>query len=437
VDPEEGVGARMNARAPALLVVAAALCALAASRAPCAAPHGRGSGPAVTGDGAALAIYRSMDTAMREAHTLSYESEYVREAGGIEIGRSSYRLLLRKPNYALLESKSEDGTKTGVLVLDGRQIWIYWPDGRPYIHESDSISNTRDVGRSYLRKDAARGTHSIARETSVLGTGMSMMIVDPSVFLGGADLLDALLDSVRSAGSVNADGEVCDIIEASYAGGQRTRTFWISRRDHLPRMIEETVRGKRDIIVRERWRDVVVDAPIPKDRFAWKPPAGWEEYHLQSLEDGLLKPGSEAPDFDLTLLDGSRFRLSAHRGTVVWLSFWRLSCVPCRAELPRLQRLQDEYSGEGLLVLGFNCADGREAAGEFLDEEAIRFPNVVDTTAVARRVFQEAYQTAKGQSALPLNYIIDIRGRVAGAWYGYRKGSDRGEQILRKLGLNP
>ncbi len=69
----------------------------------------------------ALAIYRAMHAAMREARSLSYESEYVRETGGKEIGRSSYRLSLRKPNYARLESRSEDGTKTGVLVLDGRR----------------------------------------------------------------------------------------------------------------------------------------------------------------------------------------------------------------------------------------------------------------------------------------------------------------------------
>ena len=417
------------------MLVAGALSALAAFSASGAAPPGRESGPVVTGDAPALAIYRAMHAAMRGARSLSYESEYVRETGGKEIGRSSYRLSLEKPNYARLESRSEDGTRTGVLVLDGRQMWIYWPDGRPYIHESDSAANARDVRRSYIRKDAEKGGHSIARETSVLGTGMSMTIVDPSIFHGSPDLMDALLESVKSAGSVNADGEVCDIVEASYLKGQRTRVFWIARRDRLPRMLEEPVRGKRDIVVRERWRDVVVNGAIAKDRFRWKPPAGWEEYRLQSLDDGLLRPGSEAPDFDLVLLDGSRFRLSEHRGKVVWLSFWRLSCIPCRTELPHLQSLQDRYAGEGLVVLGFNFADGRGPAEEFLRGKTIRFPNVVDTTAAAREVFREKYQTATGQSALPLNYIIDIRGRIAGGWYGYEKGSDRGERILRSLGM--
>jgi outer membrane lipoprotein-sorting protein/peroxiredoxin len=418
------------------MLIAGVLSALAIFSASGAAPPGRESGAVVNGDVAAIAIYRAMHAAMREARSLSYESEYVREAGGKEIGRSSYRLSLRKPNYARLESRSEDGTKTGVLVLDGRQMWIFWPDGRPYIHESDSAANTRDVRRSYLRKDAGKKSgHSIARETSVLGTGMSMMIIDPSIFHGSPDLMDALLESVTSGGSVNVDGEVCDIIEASYLKGQRTRVFWISRRDRLPRRLEETMRGKRDIVVRERWRNVVVNGAVSKDQFKWKPPEGWEEYRLQSLDDGLLRPGSEAPDFDLVLLDGSRFRLSEHRGKVVWLSFWRLSCIPCRKELPHLQNLQKKYAGEGLVVLGFNCADARGPAEEFLREELIRFPNVVDTTAVAREVFHEKYQTAKGQGALPLNYIIDIRGRIAGGWYGYVKGSDRGERILRSLGM--
>jgi peroxiredoxin/outer membrane lipoprotein-sorting protein len=432
MDFEKGMGARMTFVRGTSVFAAAAIALLVVSG---AAPRGKESGSAVRGDSAAIATYRGMHAALREARSLSYESEYVRETGGAEVGRSSYRLVLKKPNYARLESRSGDGSRTGVLVLDGRALWIYWPDGRPYIHESDSAANTRDGRNSYIRKDAERGTHSIARETSVLGTGMSMTILDPSIFHGSPDLMDALLESVTSAGSVNVDGEVCDIIEASYANGQRTRVFWVARRDRLPRRLEETVRGKRDIVVRERWRDVAVNGDVAKDRFSWKPPSGWEEYALQSLDDGLLRPGSDAPDFELALLDGSRFRLSDHRGKVVWLSFWRLSCVPCRAELPHLQRLQEEYAKEGLVVLGVNCADGREQVREFLREKTIRFPNVVDTTAVAREVLHGKYQTAKGQSALPLNYIIDIRGRVAAAWYGYEKGSDRGEKVLRKLGL--
>jgi len=427
------MGTRMRTRRPGAAVLALVLSSLALAAASGVSRPERPA--AVRGDVEALALYRSMHAAIRDARTLAYESEYVRETDGRELGRSGYRMILRKPNLARLESRSEDGTRTGVLVLDGRRMWIFWPDGRPYIHESDSIANMQDGRRSYIRKDAPRGAHSIARETSVLGTGMSMTVLDPSIFHGSRDLMDDLLESVRGAGSINVDGEVCDIVVASYLEGRRTREFWISRRDRLPRRLEETMRGKRDIVVRERWRNVVVNGAVAKDRFKWNPPPGWEEYRLQALGDGLLKPGSKAPDFDLPLLDGTRFRLSEHRGKVVWLSFWRLSCVPCRRELPHLQSLQDRYAGEGLIVVGFNCADGKEPAEEFIREKMIRFPNVVDTTAAARDVLHAAYQTSKGQGALPLNYIIDINGTIAGGWYGFDKGSDTGERILRALGI--
>ncbi|MDD4856678.1 MAG: redoxin domain-containing protein [Candidatus Krumholzibacteria bacterium] len=400
-----------------------------------AAPGKRVSNGAIRGDSSALAIYTAMNGALRDARSLSYESEYVWMTDGREIGRSNYRMWLKKPNFARLESSSMDGRKTGVLVLDGRRMWIFWPNGRPYIHETDSTSNARDCMRSYILKDAPAGSLSIARETSVFGTGMSMMILDPSIFHGSSDLVDELLEEVTITGSGSADGEACDVIEATYAKGQRTRVFWVSRRDHLPRRLEETVRVKREIAVQESWRAVVVNGAIPKETFLWKPPVGWTEYRLQELGDGLLKLGGEAPDFAFELLDGSAFRLSEHRGEVVWLSFWRLSCVPCRNELVQLQKLHNKHAGDGLVVLGFNCSDGRAAAKEFLGEKAIGFPNIADTTAAAREVLYEKYQTPNGQSALPLNYIIDRQGRIAARWYGYRRGDNRGEKILRNLGV--
>ena len=435
MDPQKSMGSCVRERryyfgaAPTVALALALLCAAAAAR------TGRDAGATVAGDISALTIYRLMHTTLREARSLSYESEYVWETGGRGIGRSTYRMWLKKPNYARLESRSADGARTGILVLDGRAMWIYWPEGRPYIHESDSAANAQDGMRSYLCKDASNVPHSIARETSVLGTGMSMTILDPSIFHGRADLLDALLESVRYAGSGNVDGEVCDVIEASYLRGQRTRVFWISRRDHLPRKLEETVRVTRDITVREHWRNVAVNAKIAKELFTWKPPDGWEEYRLREVGDGLLRPGSAAPDFDLPLCDGTRFRMSETRGKVVWLSFWRLSCVPCRAELEHLGMLHTKYEEDGLLVLGFNCSDDCVLVREFLRQKEIAFPNVADTTAAARVVFQGKYQIVGSQSAVPLNYIIDRTGKVAAGWYGYRKGDGRGEKMLKKLGI--
>ena len=44
---------------------------------------------------------------------------------------------------------------------------------------------------------------------------------------------------------------------------------------------------------------------------------------MPPIEDGLLKPGTKAPDFDLASADGKRIKLSDYRGQVVWFYIWR------------------------------------------------------------------------------------------------------------------
>jgi peroxiredoxin len=286
-----------------------------------------------------------------------------------------------------------------------------------------------------MRKAAAAGSHSIGSETNVLGTGMSAPILDPSIFHGLADPMEPFLDGVRSIGISTVDGETCDIVLSEYEQRRRSRAFWIARRDRLPRRLVETVRLDREIVKREHWRAVSVNAAVPDDLFSWRPPAGWDEYRLPTLADGLLPPGSPAPDFTVTLLDGSRFTLSEQRGKTVWLCFWRLACPPCRVELPHLDRLQKRHGRNGLVVIGVNFADDRRPALEYLRAESIRFPNAVDTSAAVQDLYYRHYQTMKGLSAVPLNYIIDSEGRIADAWYGYEKGSNAGIATLKRLGI--
>jgi peroxiredoxin len=85
-----------------------------------------------------------------------------------------------------------------------------------------------------------------------------------------------------------------------------------------------------------------------------------------------------------------------------------------------------------LVVLGINTADDRKIALDYLKENSVTFPNILDASFQAQRVMT-GYETQTGRSAVPMTYLIDREGKVVEAWYGYEPG--RAEKALKKLGL--
>jgi peroxiredoxin len=100
--------------------------------------------------------------------------------------------------------------------------------------------------------------------------------------------------------------------------------------------------------------------------------------------------------------------------------------------LPHLEELSHRYREQGLVVLGFNCADDQAIATDLLRKNAVTFPVVLDTSNAALEVCFQDYQRS-GMSAVPLHYMIDREGRVADAWYG--PDPDRETEAIRRLGL--
>jgi len=115
--------------------------------------------------------------------------------------------------------------------------------------------------------------------------------------------------------------------------------------------------------------------------------------------------------------------------------FWRAGCQACREEMPDLSKLYRKYKDRGLLVLGFNFADEKKIALDFLKDNSADFPNIIDASEPAQKVFSEDYQKLKGMSAVPLNYIIDREGKVADAWYGHDMETEPWIEVLKKLGI--
>lgn len=277
---------------------------------------------------AAHKLYSEMVDTMRKATSLSWVSDYRWAARGETLGHATYKIWLKKPNYARMEAAAVGHPeRSGVLVGDGDYFWTYWPNEKPRYGWENKGKYAEDYEKYrrtfYMKERTPVGRHSISHSAGKLGAGICMTILDPSTFHGYTDSLQPYLDGVRGAGVEQAGGETCDVIEVSLMKYQRSWKLWLARKDHLPRKLAETVRVSYQITSEESWSDVTINADIPNDRFVWSAPPDWKEWRMPDIEEGLLKPGTLAPDFNLASTDGSRVKLSNFHGQIVWLNKWR------------------------------------------------------------------------------------------------------------------
>lgn len=64
------------------------------------------------------------------------------------------------------------------------------------------------------------------------------------------------------------------------------------------------------------------------------------------------------PPMNLQDFEGKSVQADQFKGNIVVLDFWATWCVPCIAEIPTLNRLQQKYRAQGVRVVGVALASG-------------------------------------------------------------------------------
>ena len=111
-----------------------------------------------------------------------------------------------------------------------------------------------------------------------------------------------------------------------------------------------------------------------------------------------------APNFTLLLIDGNNFNLSDHKGKPILINFFASWCLPCREEMPALERIAHEYKPKGVVFLGIAVDDTEEKMKNFIAKYGVTFPVGLDKTAAIQKSF--------GLYGIPTTYFIDKQGII-------------------------
>ncbi|WP_312287767.1 cytochrome c biogenesis protein/redoxin [Terrisporobacter sp.] len=116
---------------------------------------------------------------------------------------------------------------------------------------------------------------------------------------------------------------------------------------------------------------------------------------------------------DFTLYDqyGKEHKLSDYKGKTVFLNIWATWCPPCKAEMPHIEELYNEYNknNEDVIILGVSTPNlGNEGdekhISKFLKDNEYTFPVVFDNNADL--IYGYSIQS------FPSTFIIDKEGYV-------------------------
>lgn len=117
------------------------------------------------------------------------------------------------------------------------------------------------------------------------------------------------------------------------------------------------------------------------------------------LWSGSTSPGPSA----------KKVSLKDFRGRLVLLNFWASWCLPCREEMPAMERLYQEFKNQGFVILAVNVKDKQKDALAFVKELKLTYPALFDPEGEVGLLY--------GAWGLPTTYLIGRQGEgLARAW---------------------
>ena len=114
--------------------------------------------------------------------------------------------------------------------------------------------------------------------------------------------------------------------------------------------------------------------------------------------------GRLAPDFTLIDLEGNSVTLSDFRGKVIFINFWASWCPPCRAEMPEIEAVYQEYKSKDVVFIGIDLLETENEVRQLVEEGGFSWTFVIDTTDEVGMNY--------GITVIPTTFFVDKKGII-------------------------
>lgn len=156
--------------------------------------------------------------------------------------------------------------------------------------------------------------------------------------------------------------------------------------------------------------------------------------HMMKDELFPVNVGSTAPDFRAKVLGQNRYKtLADYKGQVVILNIWATWCEPCQVEIPKLEKLYQEYGDKGLRLVAVSIDDyvSEDSIRSFARTYGMTFEILHDSTHAIERQYQA--------TGYPETFVIGKEGTIRKKWIGPDDWTSQGNRALvaQLLGLEP
>ncbi|MEN1934122.1 redoxin domain-containing protein [Paenibacillus sp. 102] len=127
-----------------------------------------------------------------------------------------------------------------------------------------------------------------------------------------------------------------------------------------------------------------------------------------------IEVGKNAPDFELSKLDGTKVKLSDLKGKKVILNFWATWCGPCQKEMPDMEAFYKKHKDDvEILAVNYTVsegANGEEKVKKFAEEKGVTFPILLDKDINVTTTYKVI--------TIPTSYFVDTKGVIQDKFIG-------------------